>query len=159
MLVNIDQKVSIDPKFLDSNISYHILQKIRRNMEGKCTMDYGYIISVNKIVELGKNIIAPANSLVIYDIKYEADTIKPEKGMELTGEICMVFPNGVFVDILKKLNVLIPISSLKGYTFSGDSFMSDKDENHIKVGSEVNIRITMVKYEKKSFSSIGELVE
>lgn len=159
MLVNIVQKVSIEPKFLDSNIAYHLLQKIKRNMEGKCTLDYGYIITVNKIVELGKNMIAPANSLVVYDVKYEAETIKPEKGMELNGEICMVFPNGVFVDVLNKLNVLIPVSSLDGYTFFNDSFVSDKDEDNIKVGSNVNIRITMVKYEKKSFSSIGELVK
>ena len=159
MIVNIDQKISIDPKFLDSNISYHILQKIRQNMEGKCTLDYGYIISVNKIVELGENIVAPANSLVVYDVKYEAVTIKPEKGMELSGEICMVFQHGVFADILKKLKVLIPVGSMEEYTFSGDSFVSKEDDENIEVGSEVNIRITMVKYEKKSFSCIGELVK
>lgn len=158
MIVNIDQKVSIDPKFLDSNISYHLLQKIR-SMEGKCTFDYGYIITVNKIVELGENIIAPANSLVVYNVKYEADTIKPEKGMELRGEICMVFQHGVFVDILKKLKVLIPVASLEGYTFTGDSFVSKEDDENIKVGSEVNIRITIVKYDKKSFSCIGELIK
>lgn len=164
MIVRIDQKVSIDPKYLDSNISHYILEKIRLNMENKCTLKYGYIINVRKIINLGDNIIAPANSLVVYDVTYEAETVKPEKGLELSGKICMVFEHGIFVDVLGRMKVLVPVNTLEGYTFSDDSFipLEEKGEGEkevIVVGKSVNIRINMVKYEKKEFSCIGELVK
>jgi len=159
MIVHIEQKVSIDPKYLDSNISHHILEKIRLNMEDKCTLKHGYIIKVRKIINLGDNIIAPANSLVVYDVTYEAETIKPEKGLELYGKICMVFEHGIFVDVLGRMKVLVPANTLEGYTFTCDSFTPEEEGEVIVIEKLVGIRITMVKYEKKDFSCIGELVK
>ena len=155
MIVTIHQKVSIDPKYLDSNISYHILQRIRSIMEDTCTLKYGYIMSVNKIIKLGSNIIAPANSLVIYDVTYEAETILPSPGLILDGDVCMIFENGILVDICGKTQILVPLENMEGYKFDNNSFVQDKDE--ICVGCNVTIIITMVKYEKKEFKCIGKL--
>jgi len=157
MITEITQKVSIDCKYLDSNISHHLLKKIKENMEGKCYLEYGYIITVENIVNIGANIISPANSLVVYDVTYQADTIKPEKGLLLSGEICMIFPQGVFVNILDKMKVLIPVNNLEDYSFDDGDFVCENKENLV-LDKSVDIEISMVKYEKKNFSCIGKIL-
>ena len=158
MIVSINQKVSIESKYLDSNVGYYILKKIKNNMENKCTIEHGYITKVIRILKIISNLITPANSLVIYDVIYEAETIKPVKGLRLTGKICMVFEHGVFIDIINRMKVLIPTSKLKGYKYSSSSF-TDEYGNVLKVNTEVDIIIDMIKYEKKEYSCIGELIK
>lgn len=159
MITEITQKVSINSKYLDSNISHHLLKKIKKNMEGKCYLDYGYIIKVKNIIDIGSNIIAPATLMAVYTVKYEADVIKPVKGLILSGKICMIFKQGIFVNILDKMKVLIPENNIKGYKFNDDIFVSeDKDKDDLVINTKVEIEITMVKYEKKSFSCIGKIL-
>ena len=159
MITEITQKVSIHSKYLDSNISHHLLKKIKENMEGKCYLDYGYIIKVKDIIEIGSNMIAPATLMAVYTVKYEADVIKPIKGLILSGEICMMFKQGIFVNILDKMKVLIPENNIEGYKFDDDIFVSeDKDKDDLVINTKVEIEITMVKYEKKSFSCIGKIL-
>lgn len=157
MITEITQRVSIDPIYLDSNISHHLLKKIKETMEGKCCLDYGYIINVKNIVNLGSNIISPANSLVVYNVTYQADTIKPEKGLVLSGKICMIFPQGIFVNIIDKMKILIPVNNLESYTFEDGNFVAENKHDLI-LDTNVDIEITMVKYEKKSFSCIGKIL-
>jgi len=159
MITEITQKVSIDSKYLDSNISHHLLKKIKENMEGKCYLDYGYIIKVNNIIDIGSNVISPATLMAVYNVKYEADIIKPVKGLILSGEICMIFKQGIFVNILDKMKVLIPENNIEGYKFIDDIFVSkDKDTEDLVLNKKVEIEITMVKYENKSFSCIGKIL-
>lgn len=159
MITEITQRVSIDSKYLDSNISYHLLKKIKENMEGKCYLDYGYIIKVNDIINIGSNIISPATLLAVYNVTYEADVIKPVKGLVLSGEICMLFQQGIFVNILEKMKVLIPENNIEGYNFVDGIFVSeDKDKDDLLLNTKVKIEITMVKYEKKYFSCIGKIL-
>ena len=80
MLKHINQKVSIESEYLNSNTENHILDKLKKIMEGKCTLDNGYIIDVKRIINLGDNTIGGANSLVIFDLTYEAEILRPENG-------------------------------------------------------------------------------
>lgn len=159
MITEITQTVSIDSKYLDSNISHHLLKKIKETMEGKCYLDYGYIIKVNNIIDIGSNIISPATLLAVYNVTYQADVIKPIKGLVLLGEICMIFQQGIFVNILDKMKVLIPDNNIEGYNFvEGDFICDDKNEPDLTLNTQVKIEITMVKYEKKYFSCIGKIL-
>jgi DNA-directed RNA polymerase subunit E'/Rpb7 len=153
MLFNIKQKVSIEAKYLDSDVKSHILDKLKKNMEGKCTLDNGYIIDVKRVVDLGENTIGCANSFVVFNVTYEADILRPEKGQKLSGTVCMVFHHGIFVDVSGKMKVLIPATSMSHvYNQSANSF------GPISKGVEVSIEIIMIKYEKKQFSCIGKLL-
>lgn len=152
----INQKISIDPKFLDSEIKNHLFNKLQKTMIGKCSLEYGYILKINKIISIEDNLIAPANSLVIFNVIYEADILKPEVGQELVGTVCMIFKHGIFVDIYEKMKILIPSSSMESYIFKNSCFVSDNTK--ISVGINVKIKIVMIKYEKKNFSCIGKLM-
>ena len=156
MIIQIEQKVSIHSKYLDKNVKTHILNKLQTTMIGKCSLDYGYIIKINKIIKLGENSITPANSLVVFDIIYEADILKPEVGQDLYGTVCMVFQDGIFVDIEGKMKVLIPSTSMPSYVFEKSIFVNNNNDQ-ITVGIKLLITIVMIKYDKNEISCIGKL--
>jgi DNA-directed RNA polymerase subunit E'/Rpb7 len=157
MIQIIKQKVSIDAMYLDKDIEDHILLKLKKTMEGICTFDNGYIITVNKIINVGSNTIGSANSLIIFDITYEANTLRPEKGVVLSGKVCMVFKHGIFVDICGKMKVLVPSNFIEGYEYQQDSNSFTFLESIIKNDVEVSVDIVDMKYDKKQFSCIGKL--
>jgi DNA-directed RNA polymerase subunit E'/Rpb7 len=158
MINQIKQKVSIESKYLDSNIRQHILDKLKNTVEGKCTLDNGYIIDIQNIIKLGDNKIGCANSLVIFDVIYQAITLKPEKGDILCGEVCMIFQQGIFVNVKGKMKVIVPATSMSSYTYNQVKNVFENDDNLISEGIQVNIEIIMTKYEKKQFNCIGRIV-
>lgn len=153
------QEVSIASRYLDSDIKDHIFDKLKKTMEGKCTFNSGYIIEVKRIVALGENRIGCANSLVIFEVTYEADILKPEKGHHMSGNVCMVFQHGIFVNVCGKMKVLVPAASMNAYTYSPDENSFKSPDNDILHGVEIKIEIVMTKYEKKQFSCIGKLLK
>ena len=157
MLQIIEQKVTIESMYLDNNIKNHLLNKLKKTMEGKCTYDNGYIITVNKIITIGNNIIGGANSLAIFDITYEAKILKPKKGHVLTGKVFMVFPYGILIDICGKMNVLVPVEKMEGYKYQEESNSFTLLKHSIQNEVELSIEIIDTKYEKKQFSCIGKL--
>jgi DNA-directed RNA polymerase subunit E'/Rpb7 len=158
MIKQIDQRVSIEFKYLDSNINCHILNKLKKNMTGACSLKNGYIIEVTKIVKLGDNQIGCANSLVIFNVRYEAEILKPEKDDIFSGKVCMIFQDGIFVDVKGKMKVLIPISMIS-YVYNKQENIFESPDHTIIQGMEVNIKIIMTKYEKKQFHCIGKLLD
>lgn len=153
----ITQKISIESKYLDSDIETHIFNKLKKNMEGRCTFDDGYIINIKRIVRIDSNKIARANSIVIFDVIYERDVLKPVEGQILNGKVCMVFQHGIFVDIYGKMKVLVPVKYMKGYNYNEDENKFVGKHKNIELGLEISIDIMLTKYEKKEFSCIGKL--
>lgn len=158
MIIQIKQKVSIDCIYLDYNIKENLLKKLKKTVVGNCSLDYGYILDIIKIINMSNNKISSADSLCVFDVIYEAEILKPKIGNVFTGKVCMVFQNGFMVDIQNVIKVLIPVSSLKDFVYKEDnqSFIL-KNKLIIKEDIEVNIEIVMIKYEKKKYSCIGKI--
>jgi DNA-directed RNA polymerase subunit E'/Rpb7 len=114
-------------------------------------------MTVEKIIVLGDNIIGRANSFVIFDVTYEATILKPVKGNTMSGNVCMVFQHGIFVDISGKMKVLIPAASMIGYSYCSDDNTFQNNDDVIVQDVEIDIEIVLTKYERKQFSCIGKL--
>ena len=158
MLKVIEQKVSIECKYLDREIESHILEKLRNTMVGYWTLDYGYIIKVISILSIGDNYINPATSLVMFDVKYEIETLKPSKGLLLDGIVCMIFQHGLFVDIYGKMKVLIPANTMSKFIFDDTTKCFRDDDKNISVEDHIKIKLTSVQYSDKKYVCIGSLI-
>jgi len=160
----IERKICLESKYLDHQIKDHILEKLKRITRNECSNKHGYILDVTRLVKIVDNYIS-SNSDNVFLIQFEANTIKPVEGLNLKGEICMIFGNGVFVDVKKKLKILVPSSNLNDYKFvSGEE--SDfsksyyiKKSNKLKLGDIITVCVTGVKHENQRFSCFGKLVE
>jgi DNA-directed RNA polymerase subunit E'/Rpb7 len=159
----IKQKVYIEPSKLDCNIEDHVFSKLKSSMEGICTSDHGYIISVNKLLAIADNSVGTEGTFIIFNVTYEADTITPFKGLEVTSTVCMVFDQGILSLLHDKIKIFIPNTSLKSYLYKElddePSFVNKKSKKVITNNSEILVEIVIVKYEENNFSCIGKLVK
>lgn len=157
----IQKQVCIEPKFMDSNIMTHITEELTKVSCRECNKDYGYIIKINRIIKVLDNYIN-MDSNIVFDIKFEASCLNPKPEKILTGKVCMVFADGIFIDVIKKMQILVPKQFIVGYTFNKKSnlFVNDKnEENNIGEGKELRVKITASQYNNQRFSVFGTIVE
>jgi DNA-directed RNA polymerase subunit E'/Rpb7 len=155
----IEQKVCIEPEFLDKNLKMHLLNKLKKNFANQCNKEYGYILEVNKILSIKDNYIS-SNCEHIFIINVEIESLKPEINKLFVGTTCMIFSGGIFLIIKNKLKVLIPVTVLEDYIFdqNNNCYINKKDKKlTIQNGNELKIIITGIRYLKQNFSCFGKL--
>jgi len=158
MTTVIHRNVCLEPRFLDQNLETHLLEKIKISTHNECSKEHGYILDV-KSVKIISNKISSANSDIVFKVEIKADTLKPKEGNIISGNVCMIFQDGIFVDIQDRLKILIPLSELGGYELDDSATHYAKGVSQIKKGDVVQVNIKATKYDKKSFSCFGSLVE
>lgn len=160
-IIQIEQLVPVESKYLDKNIEHHILDILKTYMNGYCSSLYGYIINVKRIINIGENKINSANSLVVFNIKYEADVLNPNSGDITEGIVSLVLQNGdgIMVNVQNKIQVLIPSTNMKPLTYNqfNISFESNSDNITINKGSLIKLEVVVSKYEKKQYTCIGKI--
>lgn len=147
--------IRLNASELRPNINDIIFRKLKEHYIGTCTYKYGYIIDVLKITKIIDNTISNINADVIINLEFEVNTILPKIGLELKGTICMVCPEGIFVSIIDKFNILIPKSRLDNFQYVNNQFI--KDDNYLFSGKQIDIKIDVLKYENNNFSCIGSI--
>lgn len=157
-MTEIVRHINVPACYLNGNIQEHILELLSKTTKNECTKQYGYILSINEIIGILDNTITSANSDIIVTVKFIAETLKPTEGKIFDGEVCMVFANGIFVNIKDKLKVLIPVTNIPKYTFNKSEMQFEYKKKKIKKGDDIKVKITGVKYSKHSFSCFGEMV-
>jgi DNA-directed RNA polymerase subunit E'/Rpb7 len=148
----ITRRVYLDPKFLDSNIMEHLLKRCSELSVGECTKEYGHILAVNQILKV------LGNEDTIFTVQFEAETLKPKVGEKLSGKVCMIYKDGIFVQVSDKQKMLIPAISIKGYTYDDTSRTYSNGKKKITEGDNIEAIVTAAQYSKQNFSCIGSLV-
>jgi DNA-directed RNA polymerase subunit E'/Rpb7 len=161
----ITRRVVLDAKYLNQNLMYHLLQKIRDITKNECSKLNGYILNINKLSQIIDNSISSANSDIVFTVEFDADTLKPEVGNVLTGMVCMMCENGVFLDIHEGFKVLIPVNGLNGFIMNEnekneeEKYFTRNENEEIVMGDELKVEISGVKYSKQLFHVYGKLIE
>jgi DNA-directed RNA polymerase subunit E'/Rpb7 len=160
-IIIIDQRVCVEPQYLNKNIKEYIFGKVKNNIIGKCTYKYGYILEVYRITEITNNIISSVNPDVICNVKVEVKALKPIKGSMLNGVIDVIFQNGIIVIVENILEVLVSDTNLteKGYSIDIINNTINSDNHSINTGDNIDIILGGVKYSKNKFIVYGEITE
>jgi len=156
----IQKHICIEPKFMDSNIMVHIENELRQSCLKECNKDYGYIVKINRIIKIIDNYIN-MDSNIVFDIKFEATCLNPKPDKIVSGKVCMVFPDGIFIDVLKKMQILIPKNFLTDFTFNKktNSFVKEDENISLSEGRQLKVKITASQYNNQRFSIFGNIVE
>jgi DNA-directed RNA polymerase subunit E'/Rpb7 len=153
--ITIEKKICLEPNMLDENITNHLLDKIKLDYLKKCDQEHGYITKIYDKIHILDNIISSSSIGVFFRVRFTVKAHKPQVNSEYDGKVCMVFQNGIFVEVFEKMKVLIPNNKMGKYKYNKNIY---KDGNKtISVGDEVKIKIDMIKYEKQNFNCIGSL--
>jgi DNA-directed RNA polymerase subunit E'/Rpb7 len=154
----IQRRISLESKHLDSKLYDNIFNKLKTTTKNDCTQEYGYILDIIRIVNIKNHKIGRANSCNIFNIEFEAETLKPEPGKKFRGKVCMIYNDGIFVIIKNKQKMLIPKNLLTDYDFISNTYVNKKTEKTIHVDDEIDVIVTACKYNKKSFGCFGSIV-
>ena len=156
--INIEKRICLHSKYLDSNIKKHLLNKLKELSEGSCSKDHGYIINIKQIIDIIDHEIGRSNTDNIFNIKFEADVLKPEPNCELSGKVCMIYKDGIFINIMDKQKMLIPKNNLQDYTYDENQKIYYNDDKTIKVGDEITGIVTATRYINENYSCFGSIV-
>ncbi len=156
----IERRISLESRYLDNNIKDHLLRKTQMLTKEECNKTYGHILGINKIVEITRHEISRMNSDNIFTVKFEAETLKPDPDSLLTGDVCMVYKDGVFISILNRQKVLIPRMYLDDYDFNDvlNRYKHKESDKTISEGDQITIKVTASQYNKSGFSCFGSIV-
>jgi DNA-directed RNA polymerase subunit E'/Rpb7 len=151
MTILIQRRVCLEPRFLDSNIRQHILNKVSNDTTEECTQEHGYILEILHLVRI------VSSEGTIFLVELEAETFKPVGGAEVEGTVCMVYHDGIFINIRDKQKMLIPTSTLPEHSFDEVTRAFHMGDTTIMVGDTVRAVVTAAKYSNGKFSCFGSL--
>lgn len=154
----LEKRILLDSKYLTKDIKQHICNKLVEVTKEECSKDYGYIIEIIKILEIKGHEIGRVNFDNIFTVIFEAYILNPVSGAEFEGVVCLIYKDGVFVNILDKQKMLIPKESIKDYEFDEDKNIYKKGDSVIAQDTKLKVRVTASQYRKKSFSCFGSLI-
>lgn len=155
--LKIRKNVCVEPLLVNKKINDNLRDKITTLYLGTCTHKNGYVIEIAHDIVIRGNRVAD-NGSVIFDVEFSVKTLKPQKGQILEGEICMIFEDGIFVEVGGKMKVLIPTSRIEGMEFDRATSSFTGKERSVHMSDVVNVKIDQIRYEKCQFSCIGFLV-
>ena len=101
--VIITRRICLEPQFLTTDIHNQLFIKLKELTHNECTKQHGYIMSIEKILNIDNDYISRGNSDLVFIIRFNAHIFKPVEGMQLDGNVCMIVPSGIFVNILTRL--------------------------------------------------------
>ena len=155
----ITRRICLNDRFLDHNIRDHMLCELTTMTKNECTKEYGYILSINTLDKILSHEIGRANGGNIFTLKFKADTLNPVVGKEVTGVVFHVFAIGIFINVMGKQKILVPVTSLKNYVFNELTSIYEHSENSdiINVGDSIIVTITDSQYNSGGFSCLGIL--
>lgn len=117
-LITIEKRICLDNSYLDANYQEHLLLKVQDDTIGECTAEHGHVIHVNRLLDIKDNYISNVNCDTIFTVVFEALTLNPLVGSIWEGNVCMIFVGGLFLSVLDKQKVLIPVKELYQYEFA-----------------------------------------
>lgn len=162
-IINVPIEISLLPNKMDKNYYEHIMEVIREKYQQKCIVNYGYIISINKIHRILSDdigtIIPSAQILVEICCK----VFLPKINMKFNACIDIIFTHGIFIH-RDKIRILIPMINIENKwkikkDFSSCFLVHKETNNTLKKGDIINICLVDVRFEKDGYSCIGELTD
>ena len=141
----------LHPQYLNSNYKTKLLDVYKTDYENKSDED-GYIIKVNSIKRILSSDIDNNNQIIVKSY-CNCDIFKPEVGSIIDCTINLIHINGIF---LNKYGIKIIVPSSNDYQYSQSKIIYNN--KHYIVGDTITIKIIDVRYDKFTYSCVGNLI-
>lgn len=132
------RQIVLPPHFLGANVRDSLGALAKKEYEGKCTPDDGYIMSIQGPVKILRNIISQATNNIIYTIEIPAKTLKPVIGEIYSAVFERFEPSrGAYFLVLGRMELFVN---------------AKKCEDHkakLVKGSKLNLVITDMQFKKR----------
>lgn len=155
--IKLRKKICLRPNLFDNDLNVHLYDKLNKSLNGTCTRKDGYIISVDRKINVIDNEVT-ADGSILFDVEFTVHTLKPEKGQLLKGETCMIFQDGIFVEVENNMKVLVPSTKIDQLKFDKKSGTFKGKNKSICLGDNITVKVDQIRYDLSGFKIIGVLV-
>nr|KAJ3420993.1 DNA-directed RNA polymerase II subunit [Polyrhizophydium stewartii] len=132
-LKQLSHTINLHPQYFGPQIRAYLTRRLYEEVEGTCSGQYGYIISVVDIVEVGKGVLQTNTGFAQFQIQYKAIVFKPFRNQVVDGIVATV--NKLIPSYLK----FDPNSNPPAYI--GDGQEIGEASVRIEKGEKVRLRI------------------
>jgi DNA-directed RNA polymerase subunit E' len=146
-LFTIEGKIEIPPFLFDQekNVSARII--LSEDYEGIITRDFGFIIAVVDVLDVGKGIIIPGNANTFHEVQFTILTFKPTVSEVVEGTVVEIVDFGSFIR-LGPLDGLVHVSQICddyiSYEQVGNRFIGKETGKILEVNDQVRAKIIAV---------------
>ncbi|KCZ77417.1 hypothetical protein H311_01571, partial [Anncaliia algerae PRA109] len=135
----------IPPELLSSNITTSLISLLKENVEGIPSQDYGYVVSVLNILNIGEGEIQ-SDGFVIFSIEFQALILKLSKGEVVDTVVSESNKMGIF-------------SAVGPITVFISNYQVPKDVEKIERNTLLRVKVMGIKVEKEKIFVIGTINE
>lgn len=83
----LSHRILLHPSFFGPRMLQFLESKLYADVEGTCSGEFGYIIAVVSILDIGKGMVLPSSGQAEFVTKYRAIVFKPFKGEVVDGVV------------------------------------------------------------------------
>lgn len=151
----IQRQFILHPQYL-SNPRDNLHTQIH-NLITTCTKEHGSIVDIIDIDWTSlSNIVSRVSGSCIFSVNIHVRCFKPEKGTVVPVQVNKIFPEGVFT-VFKGIPMFIPTSEMVGWKYTSDTFYNHETNETIRVGKDMDIEITLVRFNNKVYECIAKI--
>jgi len=162
--MELSKELLLYPKHFGPNIQGLLQEKLIHTVEGSCSGQYGFVVAVTDVIEIGKGRIREGGGLATFPMRYNAIVFRPFKGEVFDAIVTVVNKLGFFAQV-GPLQVfvskhLIPEdmafdsqSALPAYV----SQVTDQQPQRVMKDSEVRLRVIATRVDKAEIFAIGTI--
>jgi len=146
-LVQLSTKVEIPPFLFGQPKEDSARIILSEDYEGIITRDYGFIIAIVEVLDVGHGIIIPGNANTFHKVDFSILTFRPKLGEVVEGEVVELVDFGSFVR-LGPLDGLVHVSQICDDYISfeqvGNRFIGKETGKILEVNNDVRAKIIAV---------------
>jgi len=110
------KKICVNPEFLTNDFNKYLLNVTKEEVEKEsCKKELGYILNFKKLKNIKDNYISSVNTDIVFIVECEIEVLRPEINDIFSGNVCMIYSLGLFLNIKDIMKVLIPVKTLVNY--------------------------------------------
>ncbi len=149
--------IRIPPNLFDKTVEEAVIERVKKKYEGYISKDFGIVIDVAGVEEIGEGVIIPGDGAPYYKVKFDLLTYKPEMQEVVLGKIKDIADFGAFIN-LGPIDGMIHVSQTMDdfVSFSKEKVLVGKESKRtLKVGDNCRARIIAVSFKDIQNPKIG----
>ncbi|TFK20251.1 DNA-directed RNA polymerase II subunit [Coprinopsis marcescibilis] len=153
--------ILLHPSYFGPRMESYLESKLYADVEGTCSGQFGFIISVVSVLDIGKGMVLSGSGQAEFVARYRAIVFKPFKGEVMDGVVRNVSKMGIFADV-GPLNVFCAAAllqpDLKFDPNSNPPSYSSEDQI-IEKGSKVRLKVVGTRVDATDIFGIVSMKE
>ncbi len=155
--IQLKDHIRVPPNLFNLPLEEAVIKRIKNKYNGYISKDWGIVIEVSDLKEIGEGVIIPGDGASYYGVSFELLTFKPEMQDIITGKIKDIAEFGAFINI-GPIDGMIHISQTMDdfVSFSKDKTLAGKESKRIlKVNDLCRARIIAISFKDALNPKLG----